>query len=408
MVRILAYKILFRRIKTISVLGALVFSVQSSGQDLRIGLLNELNTNAVVFTIIHGNYLMQAGDEAIHTFKAGTQLFIEKSGDSVKCFDIKTTKGLFKTVKFTALSDSACFSLRSAVPASPLRYYDDNLELSVNLGKLQTVNVVDIDKYLAGVVESEGGVRATLEFYKTQAILCRTYAMSHLDRHLAEGFFLCDGVHCQAYKGQHTGSKLIVQGAFETRSLVVIDTDSIFITAAFHSNCGGETESSANVWLLKKKYLKPIQDPYCQGQKNYNWEWKISIEQWKQYLINNGYRIPNDVTPSFFNTTQFSRKQYYILGKDSITFRKIRNDFRLRSAFFSIEIKDNTLLFHGRGYGHGVGLCQEGAIQMSKLGYNFMEIIDFYYQGVNIIPFARVPSAKNPSLKSLIKHSISY
>jgi stage II sporulation protein D len=370
-------------------------------QTLRIGVFNDVNSKAVIFTAINGNYMLLGDNRAIITLKPLQNMYIAQHGDSIECSDQNRHLGLFKTLKFSNLSDSGVFSLRIANPPGNLRFYDDNIEMSISLGKLQTVNIIDIDKYLSGVTESEGGVRATLEYYKTQTVLCRTYALSHLDRHIEEGFLLCDGVHCQAYHGKNTGSLNIIKAAFDTRGLVVVDPDSTFITAAFHSDCGGETENAQNVWLINKRYLKPVQDPYCQNQHNYKWDKKISLEQWKQYLTSNGYKLKADVSPSYFNFTQYSRKQYYKLAKDSITFRKIRSDFSFPSAFFSIEAKDSNIELHGRGYGHGVGLCQEGAMQMSKLGYNFREIIQFYYQGVNVTEFRNAPISKNLTLKLL-------
>lgn len=373
--------------------------LQAHSQSLRIGLFNDITTNAVVFNTVKGSYLLNADNRAIMTFKTGQNIIMSKEGDSIQCNIIGKDLGKYSVVRFTAMDDSSVFSLRPVNPRTNIRYYDDNLELASILGKLQTINVIDIDKYLAGVVESEGGVKATEEYYKTQAVLCRTYALSHLDRHTDEGFFLCDGVHCQAYNGKCTGTESILSGAFTTRGLIVVDTDSILITAAFYSDCGGETESAQNVWLLNKSYLKPVQDPYCQNQRNYRWDKSMPLEKWKQYLTNNGFNLKPDASPSYFNCTQYTRKQYYKLGKDSVTFRKIRNDFKFKSAFFSIEVIDNTVQFHGRGYGHGVGLCQEGAMQMSKLGYNFREIIPFYYQGVNISQYTDVPVFKNSTLK---------
>lgn len=371
------------------------------GQQLRIGVLNETNTKTIIFSVVQGSYLMTADNHAIQNLKIVENIFITREGDSVHCFMTNKDFGLFQTVRFSAMTDTSIFSLRTVDPVKDLKFFDGNLELSMKLGKLQTVNLVDIDKYLAGVVESEGGFKAALEYYKSQALLCRTYALSHLDRHTEEGFSLCDGVHCQAYNGRCSGTPVILKASFDTRGLVITGTDTTFITAAFHSNCGGETESAQNVWLIKKPYLKPVQDPYCQNQKNSRWEKKLSLDQWKQYLSGNGFKLKPNIAPSSFNYVQYNRKQYYKLGNDSVTFRKIRTDFNLHSAFFSVELKENNIELHGRGYGHGVGLCQEGAMQMAKLGYNFREIIQFYFSGVNIMNFRDVPIEKNATLKLL-------
>ncbi len=379
------------------------FNQAQFAQLIRVGVFNELNTHAVVFSVVKGSYLMSADGRAIQTYNEGQNLYIAKEGDSMRCMAVNNDFGLYKLLHFNAMTDSSVFSLRPVDPQANIRFYDDNVELSVQLGKLQTVNIVDIDKYIAGVIEAEGGFNASAEYYKTQAMLCRTYALNHLDKHSGENFNLCDGTHCQAYNGQCSGNSTVLKAAFETRRLVVTDADTGLIIAAFHSNCGGETENAGNVWLIHKPYLISVQDPYCQSQKNYRWEKKLSMEEWKQYLTNNGFHIKTDMPASLFNYTQYKRQRYYKIGNDSITFLKIRNDFNFHSAFFSVEIKGDNVEIHGRGYGHGVGLCQEGAMQMAKLGYDFRKIIQFYYPGVNITDFNAVSENKNPALKLLLK-----
>jgi stage II sporulation protein D len=389
-----------RKIFLIALLALLIIKPGFS-QLLRIGLFNDLNTKAIVFTVSSTSYLMTADNRAIQNFSQGENMFVAIEGDSLRCISSGKDFGLFRKVCFNAMTDSSAFSIRLVNPQFSMRFFDDNLELSVELGKLQTLNIVDPDKYVAAVVEAEGGPKAMPEYYKAQSLLCRTYALTHLDKHKEEGFFLCDGTHCQAYHGRNSGYNAIIKASRDTRGLVITDGDTVLITAAFFSNCGGETESAQNVWLINKPYLKPVLDPYCQNQKNFKWEKKISVDQWKSYLLNNGFHLKQDISTSLFNTTQFSRRQYYKIGKDSITFRKIRSDFKLRSAYFSTEVKNGNIEIHGRGYGHGVGLCQEGAMQMAKLGYNFREIIQFYYLGVNVSDFKDVPVSKNPVLNVL-------
>ena len=69
----------------------------------------------------------------------------------------------------------------------------------------------------------------------------------------------------------------------------------------------------------------------------------------------------------------------------SLPFKKIRFDFNLRSSYFSVIDKGSNILFQGRGYGHGVGLCQDGAMEMAIEGKSFEQIIHFYFTGVSIV-----------------------
>jgi len=140
---------------------------------------------------------------------------------------------------------------------------------------------------------------------------------------------------------------------------------------------------------------------YCAQGKNAKWEFKVSIEKWKNYLTENGFHLDKDISPTTFNFLQINRRKFYRIGNDSISFQKLRNDFKLKSAFFSIETKDGMVYFQGRGYGHGVGLCQEGAMQMAVLGYSYREILQFYYPRTLIIDFNKLNNLKNPQINQL-------
>ena len=239
------------------------------------------------------------------------------------------------------------------------------------------------EKYIEGVVETESGPNAPFEYYKSQAIICRTYALGHFDRHIKEEFNLCDGVHCQAYKGRSMANDSIPLAVHETSGLVIVDTSLNPITAAFHSNSGGHTINSEDVWSKETSYLKAIIDTFAVGQNNYLWKDSISVKEWKKYLDTIGFEISEDsFTNHALNFEQKKRKIYFYLEKDSIALKKIRQDFGLRSTFFSFKPKDKYIIINGKGYGHGVGLCQEGAMEMARKGYSFKEIINFYYTGV--------------------------
>ena len=88
--------------------------------------------------------------------------------------------------------------------------------------------------------------------------------------------------------------------------------------------------------------------------------------------------------PSVFNFFQGSRLPDYKTGSFTIPLRTMRSDLNLRSTFFSVYANGDSIILKGRGYGHGVGLCQEGAMVMAAKGFNYREIINFYYSGVII------------------------
>ena len=89
------------------------------------------------------------------------------------------------------------------------------------------------------------------------------------------------------------------------------------------------------------------------------------------------------------------RTRYYVYGNDTLPLRKIREDLKLRSTWFSFKPEGNYLIFIGRGYGHGVGLSQEGAMQMARENYSFLDIIHFYYKQVKVVHYSQTVATFN-------------
>jgi stage II sporulation protein D len=315
------------------------------------------------------------------------QMSIDKDSILLKTFE--RTIGKFASLKYYSKEKEGEFKIKSVFPQSKVRTYDGNLEVGLTQDKSQflLINKVNLENYIAGVVQSEAGKNISLEYYKLQAILCRTFLLSHLNRHDAEGFQLCDDVHCQAYLNKATEDN-IVKAVLDTKGLVVVDNDLNLITSAFHSNCGGVTCNSQDVWSIPTTYLKSVKDTFCIHSYNAVWQRTIPLEDWKAYLqlkhkfpINDSARIPGATAFSQSN----GRSNYFTDRNLKIPLKTIRADFKLRSTYFSIEQIGDSIRFNGRGYGHGVGLCQEGAMRQANLGYSYKHILNFYYKDVHLV-----------------------
>ncbi len=274
------------------------------------------------------------------------------------------------------------FSLMANGKSHIKQYYSGDLQCFPDLGTLLFINNSDIEKYVAGVVMAEGGTGRSLEYFKTQAIIARTYMYKYFDKHKPDKYNVCDNTHCQAYNGMSSDT-LLNKAAMETKGLVILKKDSTLIVSAFHSNCGGETSASDDVWLSGHSYLKSVVDPYCHLSKNARWQKSFSLNEWINYLRRQGYKGKSD-DPSLFNFVQESRLTDYKTGSFTIPLRTMRSDLNLRSTFFSVYAMGDSIVLKGRGYGHGVGLCQEGAMVMASRGFNYLAIINFYYSGVII------------------------
>jgi stage II sporulation protein D len=384
------------RIPIVSLTISLLLFLSARGQDQRLSIhvFSEYALQTIVISAFSGEYILLADKQTPHAMRPGSIHYFTIRNDSVNVRDLEGFVGTFHTINLLPKEEQSVLRVKPVFPTGPTRSYTGRFTLDLVFGRLHLVNELDMDTYLAGVVEAESGPNAHPEFYKAQVVICRTYAISHLDRHAGEGFHLCDAVHCQVYKGISTQNPAIPEAVRKTEGEVIVDNSRQMITAAFHSNCGGHTEASANAWLSGKPYLVAVQDPYCQNRINSRWEKKILLDDWRKYLRDNGFNAESLKHTKSLEFKQNHRRQFYTVGKDSLLLRQIRADWKLRSTYFSVAVSNMDVVLTGKGYGHGVGLCQEGAMQMAKLGYDFEEIIRFYYPGVRMVDFHELVSDK--------------
>jgi len=365
----------------------LFFVIVKSGlsQNIKIGILTNHNIKSFIFSTNTGRY--QITGDSIHTIaiKKNSVINFSINDSSITVKDLNNFIGNFKYIEVQGLAKENIFEIQSIEPKLKSKIYDDGLILFPSNGFIRIVNKVDLEHYIAGVVESEAGSHSSLEYYKTQAIITRTYALKNFHRHEDEGYNLCSEVHCQAYHNRAHISDKINKAVKFTRGLIIVDTTLNLITATFHSNSGGQTCSSEMVWLTPKSYLKTVIDTFSLSKSNSTWKKTIPLWKWKNYLKQNGFTIPATVKSSDYEFNQPNRKMFYTFNGDSMLLKSIRADFKFRSTFFSTKLEGNNLIINGKGYGHGVGLSQQGAMEMAETGYNYRKIIKFYYKNVFIV-----------------------
>jgi len=369
------------RLKILFILLLTVFCTVGSAQ-VKIRLFANQSPESAVFSVTEGTYELNLfNGEILSIFKNEPVVITRYNGKlAVKK---RNTKGFVcDSLILTGKTRNDSFSLMMIGKSHTRQYYSGDLQCFPDMGTLLFINISGIEKYISGVVMAEGGTGKNLEYFKTQAIIARTYMYKYFDKHLADKYNVCDNTHCQAFNGISSDT-LLNKAALETRGLVILNKDRTLIISAFHSNCGGETSSSYDVWLSDQPYFKSVVDPFCLTSRNATWQKSFPVNEWVNYIRKSGYNEKVE-DPSVFNFLQESRLAYYKIGSFSMPLRTIRSDLNLRSTFFSIYAKGDSIVLKGRGYGHGVGLCQEGAMEMAAKGFNYKQIIDFYYFGVLI------------------------
>ncbi len=360
----------------------------SAQDNVRIRLFTDTNSTNALFSVIDGNYDLDlfSGDPV--KLKPGDIIFISVYQDRLVVKQRNNPAILCDSLFINGKTGNDMFSLRID---GIRRYYTGDLSCYHDMETSLFINTCEIESYIAGVVNAEGGPGKHIEYFKTQAVIVRTYMYKYYNKHVLDRYNLCDGTHCQVFKGI-SDDTLIIRAAEETRDRVILNTDSTLIIAAFHSNCGGETVSAEDVWLTSVPYLKKITDPFCTTSRNARWQKSISLEEWTGYLQRMGYDKDKDKEDlALLNFSQITRLKEYKTENFSLPLKQIRTDLNLRSTFFSLSVQGDSVLLNGRGYGHGVGLCQEGAMVMAQKGFDYRQIINFYYTGVWITDIKNVP-----------------
>lgn len=253
--------------------------------------------------------------------------------------------------------------------------------------KRGTVEQIELEEYLVGVVAAEMPASFNSEALKAQAILARTYAL----KKISKGEKLTDTVSTQAYidktemqnKWGNDYSKYynkIVSAVNGTKGQVVKYKGN-YIEALYHSTSNGKTESAKEVWGQDIPYLKSVDSSWDKKTSAYL---KIENKEIDKVMEILGININKNTNIEILSKDESGRVRKIKVEDKIYDGIEFRNLFGLRSTDFDITITEKGLEIITRGYGHGVGMSQYGANEMAKMGYNYKDIINHYYQNVKI------------------------
>jgi stage II sporulation protein D len=277
------------------------------------------------------------------------------------------------------------------------------------------VNTLPMDSYLRGVVPLEIGSRTSAEFaaVQAQAVAARTYAYKHLTS--TRAFDMYATVQDQVYGGVDAEKPQADTAIMTTRDVVVLYNGQP-ITTPYHSTCGGSTAGVSEVWYDQpdQPYLRPVSDRipgtnnyYCDSSPRFSWTQSYDAAGLRavmeKYLATytkapkNGVGKITDIREE--GRTQSGRIAAISVQTESGTYTLRGNDIRfvlrdpkgaiLNSTYFSFTKETSggevsSLNVNGRGYGHGIGMCQWGAIGRARAGQNYRTILETYYPGTTI------------------------
>jgi stage II sporulation protein D len=257
-------------------------------------------------------------------------------------------------------------------------------------GQLLVINKVKLNEYLYGVLPSEVSSSWPIEILKAQAVAARSFALYNRMNNKIEQYDLDSNTMSQVYKGMGIEDKRANDAIDETEN-EVLTKDGQVIQAFFHANSGGKTASSEEVWGGKFDYLKSVDDEYCGKGQHYKWELKVDRTRLSDILSKNKLKVGEIYQILITDRTGSGRvKTMKIYGSDGTAevqgkdFRAYAGVDNIKSTNFIVEVKGDKYVFEGLGWGHGVGMSQEGGKGMAEAGRGYKDILTHFYQGAEI------------------------
>lgn len=274
--------------------------------------VRELDTNFLNIGLHGGEIVLSYGDQDFFNLSNGDNLLIGSANDSNSIVKVEDNT------------------------------YRGYLSLKTNGRELILINYISLEEYLYGVVPREMPASFNMDALKAQAIASRTYTLYNINKHRGEGFNLCDTTHCQVYGGMEGEHERTSRAVEETYGLVAQYNGQI-IDSVYHSNSGGRTRDSEEVWGGYLPYLRGVDDPFSEGVTSSTWSFSISANDLYQRLRNNGINIGMPLNMEVVERTVSGRvKTIKIVGEygekilSESMYKQVLGAGNFRTTWFSI------------------------------------------------------------------------
>ena len=282
-------------------------------------------------------------------------------------------------------------NLASQITTVNGRSYRGAIRLQLRNGGLTIVNRVPVEEYLRGVVPEEMPSDWNKEALKAQAVAARTFALRHRQRHSKDGYDRCATTHCQQYSGIGAERTAASQAVDVTRGETLLYNGQP-IEALFHTDSGGMTENSEDVWGSRIPYLRAAREVYANTQP---WDKNITAADFCTLMAKHGKSLgtlktitlsPLTDERNASDRTVSGRVRMVRLEGTNGTLQVSGNDLRswlgLRSTMFQMTMRNDVVFITGYGWGHGLGLSQWGAKAFADAKHmSYPDILAHYYAG---------------------------
>lgn len=273
-------------------------------------------------------------------------------------------------------------------------------------GRLLVVNTVELENYIRGILYHEVSHRWPLEVFKVQAIAARTYALYRLQRSAKHKYDVTSDIYSQVYGGRSAERYRSNIAVKETAGMVML-YDGKILPAYFHATCSGTTEDVSELWKMDLPPLQGIVCEFCRTSPHYRWKKNFRSKDIQEKLTQRGYPVGLieeikvlERNPSGrIKTLQITSRDGQVLKLAGKDFREIIGPNVLKSNHYDIVMQGYYFDAYGRGWGHGVGLCQWGAYGMARKRYNYNQILQYYYPGIEIADYRISQPVSRPDVQ---------
>jgi len=331
------------------------------------------------------NASFEAFDDQGRSIARGTKLAgvtVKSAGQGIQWWD-QVIPSRFVLVK----------SIGNGIRVGSSGVYRDEVLIYRNIkGSLDVISRLALDDYLKSVIPFEGNPKWALESLKAQAVVSRTFALTKMIARQNEEYDVSAGFMSQVYAGKQIENERTDQAVDATRGEVLLYKEKIF-PAYFHSTCGGATTAADLVWRVKPLApLSGVECKFCQRSPHYKWEAVVTPAEIKQKLAKQEMPVQDVLGIRTDKIDRTGRAHKLVIQStwaekivDADAFRVWIDPMRLKSNLITkISARDGAFVFKGKGWGHGVGMCQYGMKYLGELGYGYQAILGYYYPGAQV------------------------
>lgn len=268
------------------------------------------------------------------------------------------------------------------------KFYSGSLEVIEDENGLYLINSFSLEKYIEAAVASEIGNDWDMEALKAQAVIARTEAAFYKNVNAEKKYHLSSAVLHRLY--ENNGMDPLIMYAVKETGKEILTYENRPIKAFYHTTCEGKTEIPEEVWEESYPYLKSVNCNIINAPYK-NWRRNFSLKEIAEALETDTVR---DISISSYTSTGRVKTLKILFEESSrhrsekeikaTELRRLLGFKELPSTHFSLSIEGKDVTFEGKGFGHGVGLCQWGALEMARHGKNYREILAHYYPGATI------------------------